>query len=97
MTTEQQTDTGQPQVPSASGDNSSISPLKDGTPNAPAKKRIDWIKIGSYAGGVLSIPLNILLKVWRNGSIVVILFTFVCVGIGAAAGAGIEYLITKRR
>lgn len=61
------------------------------------RKRVDWVRIGSYAGGAVSVLLLLGLQVWRAGAIAVVLFTFLCAGIGAAVGAGIQYLAGRRR
>lgn len=62
-----------------------------------SRKHPDWIKIGGNVGGALGIPAILLLQIWRHGAIAVIVFSFVCVGIGAAAGAGIQSLMERKK
>jgi hypothetical protein len=63
-----------------------------------SRKKHDWAKIGGTAGGVMSLLLLFILPVWRGGAIVVILYTFVCTGIGVVIGIGIERrLLTLQR
>lgn len=65
----------------------------EGSKNPKSRKQLDWATIGGYGGGVIGLLLLFILPVWRAGSIAVILYTFVCAGIGAAIGVGIEKIL----
>lgn len=55
------------------------------------------IKIFSNIFGVLGVITLIFFKIYQNGAIIVILFTFLCISIGASFGALHEYLLGKNK
>jgi hypothetical protein len=50
--------------------------------------------IGMHIGGATALILILLGGMWRHGGLAVILFTYVCMMIGGAAGAAVGQLLT---
>jgi hypothetical protein len=65
-------------------------------PPAPARGT-KWTKIGGNAGGVVSFILLIPFGMWRRGVIAIIIYTLICVLAGSAIGAGIDYLLQRKK
>ena len=61
-----------------------------------ARKGWNWGTIGANVGGATSMLLLVILRIWRGGALVVLLWTFLWIGMGSAIGVGLQHLADKR-